>query len=290
MSAKVSGEGRKVRDLRGVFLDWLGINNSIGKEGIVQLIMSVASRRAGARRGEWLALFLGLSPMAQAQLVCWPVSAGGNGHYYEAVVSPGINWYEASNVATNKRGYLATITSREENAFVYSMIRTNAALWDRRPTGNSWGPWIGGFQPPGSLEPDGGWCWVTGEPFVYANWCAGEPNNNHGTEDRIHFWGEQADVGEVWNDRPASDGVEGLVIEYETHPDAVRLAISMRGTNELQVAWPSRVNVHYTVERSEELASYGWDTLTNVVGTGGPCYASDRRSNMRGFYRVLSSP
>ena len=40
--------------------------------------------------------------------------------------------------------------------------------------------WLGGFQDtndPGYYEPDGAWKWVTGEPWSYANWKLGEPND-----------------------------------------------------------------------------------------------------------------
>ncbi len=237
-----------------------------------------------------MAALLVLPAVAQAQLVYWPASAGGNGHYYEAVASPGINWYDAGNFATSNGGYLATITSREENFFIYCMIKTNAALWYQRPTGNSWGPWIGGVQLPGSTEPAGGWTWVTGELFAYANWNEGEPSNDHGTEDRIHFWGQQAAVGDVWNDKAANDTVKGFIIEYEMHPDAVRLDISTRETNALQLAWRSRVNVRYTVQWLEALGSTNWVTLTNVVGNGGTSFAVDRITSKPRFYRLLSPP
>jgi hypothetical protein len=231
-----------------------------------------------------------LPAIAHAQLAYWPLSAGGNGHYYEAVTSPGINWYDASNLATAKGGYLATITSPEENVFIYGMISTNAALWERRSTGNSWGPWIGGLQLPGSIEPAEGWVWGTGEAFAYANWNAGEPNNIDGLEDRVHFWGQQAAVGDVWNDRPATNNVKGLVIEYEMQPNAVWLTIAIHDTNELQITWSSRVDVQYTVQWSEGFASTDWGTLTNVTGNGATCSVFDAISESPRFYRVLSTP
>ena len=49
-------------------------------------------------------------------------------------------------------GYLVTITSQEEMAFVYSLIETNADMWNL--VGSGHGPWIGAFQAPGS------WRWT----------------------------------------------------------------------------------------------------------------------------------
>ncbi len=231
-----------------------------------------------------------LPAVIHGQFAYWPVSVGGNGHCYEAVASASISWYEANDVATQKGGYLATITSPEENAFVYALIKTNAALWEPRLTGNCWGPWIGGMQIPGSIEPAGGWAWANGEPFGYANWNAGEPSNDHGIEDRIHFWGQQAAVGDVWNDRPATNSVRGFVIEYDVHPNAVWLSISFLSRDTLQITWASRPDVGYTVQWAGAFASTDWNTLTNVVGTGSTCSVYDLISQSQRFYRVVSSP
>lgn len=233
-----------------------------------------------------------LPGLACAQFAYWAPSLGGNGHYYEAVVvSNGITWSNASANATNKGGYLAAITSSEENNFVFGLIKTNLALWNHRFTGNSWGPWIGGLQLPGSIEPAGGWVWVTGEPFVYAHWNTGEPSNDNGVEDHIHFWAEQAQVGDVWNDKVGTDtGVKGYVIEYDTHPNAARVRIARQGARDVQLSWPSRNSVSYTVQWTALLPVKDWTTLTNLAGTGGLCSVVDTGSSGPKFYRVLSTP
>src|SRR5438105_3496311 len=146
----------------------------------------------------------------------WARRSGGNGHFYEAVATSGIIWSSASAGATNRGGYLATITSTQENQVVFELIRGNTNLWTRRPSTDSWGPWLGGVQPPGSQEPAGGWSWITSEPFTYQHWNIGEPNNNAAGEDRIHFIGEKAPVGDVWNDSPSTNGaIRSYVVEYE---------------------------------------------------------------------------
>lgn len=60
-------------------------------------------------------------------------------------------------MAEEQGGYLATITSSEENNFVFELI-DHAEFWYK--TGpDDIGPWIGGYQPTGSAEPEGGWTW-----------------------------------------------------------------------------------------------------------------------------------
>ena len=104
-----------------------------------------------------LAAALLSSGAARAGLLYWSPENGGDGHYYEAIATGGINWFQANAAAVKRGGYLATITSAEENAFVFALIRDNPALWAHRPSGNSFGPWIGGYQPAGSSEPADGW-------------------------------------------------------------------------------------------------------------------------------------
>jgi hypothetical protein len=139
----------------------------------------------------------------------WSTTNGGNGHYYEVVSSASsINWSTAQSAATDRGGYLATITSQAENAFLTNLAPIPA--------------WIGGFQTQNSIEPSGGWKWVTGEPFTYTNWANLEPNNQAHPpfttdENRI-----QITASGTWNDIP--DNLSGFtemysyVIEYNAPP------------------------------------------------------------------------
>src|SRR5512140_1650056 len=108
---------------------------------------------------------------ASAEWVQWSPASGGNGHFYMAVQIPnGIDWYTAESQAVSLGGHLATITSAAENDFVFSMIATDTRFWVTVGSGTR-GPWLGGYQIPGSQEPAAGWAWVTGEPFSYQNWA-----------------------------------------------------------------------------------------------------------------------
>ena len=86
--------------------------------------------------------------------------------------------------------------------------------------------WIGGFQTPGSVEPDQGFNWVTGETFNFTNWATQEPNNGSTGEDSIHFLGNGVNnfTADTWNDLLAdSPGVNPvafiLEIEAPNNPD-----------------------------------------------------------------------
>lgn len=131
----------------------------------------------------------------------WQIADGGNGHLYEAIYVPeGITWTEAQLAAEAIPGdwHLVTITSAEENAFVFSLINDKTYFWNCCLSGHSNGPWLGGYKV-GPTKYD--YAWVTGEPFVYSNWGPLEP---FGNGDRISFFGYSALIQPYWNDVPDS--------------------------------------------------------------------------------------
>jgi hypothetical protein len=165
-----------------------------------------------------------LVPVTKASPVQWSIADGGNGHYYEAVlVSEGISWTNANIAASSKEGnwHLATITSAEENAFVYDLVDDDPAFWKRGGTSGNWGgPWIGGYQ----VDDTGPWYWVTGEPFIYTNWGPREP---FGNGDKIALFGYQTTKGPYWNDACDIHMYFGYVIESETIPPPSEIRVSI---------------------------------------------------------------
>lgn len=156
----------------------------------------------------------------------WAAAEGGNGHWYKIVSVPqGITWPDANDAAIALDGHLATITSAQENAFVFQLAALRKEVWSYDGS-NTAGPWLGGSQADGAVEPDGGWSWVTGERFDFANWFGGSPDNAQGlwNENAIHFWVTGAnEIGDTWNDiakdgRGFSGGIKGYVVEFDQTP------------------------------------------------------------------------
>jgi hypothetical protein len=171
--------------------------------------------------------------------VQWPTTAGGNGHYYQSFLVPsGISWSDAKTAAEAAGGYLASITSSEENLFVSSLVNDDR-YW-HSTGGYGVGPWLGAFQPTGSPEPAGNWQWSSGEPFVYSNWLPGQPNNNGGNENFAHYAAQGAAQGAQWNDisnvPPSSWYIKGYLVESATASGPVRWQCSAGGNGHLYQA------------------------------------------------------
>ena len=146
----------------------------------------------------------------------WPADEGGNGHAYHGVpVGEVISWTSADRAATLAGGYLATITSQQENDFVFGLIGDDPACWRTLTATLYMGPWLGGYQPAGAPEPAGGWLWVTGEPFEYTAWLSVEPSGPN--EDRLHYMGRTGSPDAAWNDQPDSHGWGPMtyLVEYD---------------------------------------------------------------------------
>ena len=164
-----------------------------------------------------------------------------NGHYYQVYFSNNITWPNAKTAAEAKTfnglsGYLATIESAEENAFIFSKISQNA--------------WIGAsdsstYTSNEHAQTEGTWEWVSGpnngktfycqlagfansvaahedcavhSDTSYNNWDTSEPNDYNkvatGDEDCGHMKGAAGRNGK-WNDLPCNHNtVDYYVVEY----------------------------------------------------------------------------
>ena len=134
-----------------------------------------------------------------------------NGHSYKLVNhGQSISWTDAKVAAESmtingQQGYLATITSAQENEFVINEVGVVTA-------------WIGASD----AAQEGTWQWVTGPEAGtifqtgnaptgstqgYTNWQNGEPNDSGG-EDYGHI------LGTGWNDYANNGPVSNYVVEF----------------------------------------------------------------------------
>lgn len=157
--------------------------------------------------GRWLIVPL-LGWSAASALAQAPVFNHQNGRWYAAI--PGdITWEQAKIQAESLGGYLATLTSQEENDFVSNTF----------PSARSGGYHLGGQQAPGQTDPSAGWSWITGEPWQFTNWLpGGEPNDFGGVnEDKLalHGYLQDGNPNGYWNDLQTTGSAQGFVVEFE---------------------------------------------------------------------------
>jgi hypothetical protein len=131
-----------------------------------------------------------------------------NGHKY-LVVDQSMSWDKANAYAAEQGGYLATITSKEKQAFIEDLLAAH---------GKSNNYWLGGNRVGKN------WQWTSGEPWGYTNWMRDEPNNANGKENKLMLArvappGKGSANGK-WNDsindanKTTGWGSYGLIIEW----------------------------------------------------------------------------
>lgn len=108
-----------------------------------------------------------------------------NGHYYKVIQDDTItDWNAALQYCNARNGYLATITSQEENDFLYSYIKQEG--YESAYFGLS------------DAASEGTWTWANGEAVTYTNWHKNEPNGENSGEDYAMFYYKYSDG--TWND------------------------------------------------------------------------------------------
>lgn len=121
-----------------------------------------------------------------------------NGHYYKAY-NQRLAWHTAKTYCEELGGHLVTITSEEENNFVYEMVRKNGISY-----------WLGGTDE----EQEGVWKWVTGEEWSFDN---SDFDNRSNNQDYLvmnylnsNVWDDQSDIGNSF-----LCNVSGFICEWE---------------------------------------------------------------------------
>lgn len=125
------------------------------------------------------------------------------------VINESMTWHEAKEYCEKLGGHLVTITSKEEQNFINSLLNEDKNLY-----------WIG------LVSNNNNWEWITGEDYKYTNWAKDEPNNDfNNTEDVVQIYGKNHNdfyKGE-WNDSRSDSGTMkfwkltnvGFICEFE---------------------------------------------------------------------------
>ena len=143
---------------------------------------------------------------AQSGAVQWKVADGGNGHWYDAIHLEGdVTWYSFKVEAEDRGAHLATVTTSDENQFVFTLSVAKAAWYD----GVS-GPYLGARK-----LPNNSFAWVTGEEFNFTNWLPGEPNSGLWEPNLAYLGGSPGShtPNPYWND--TNETTRWAMIEWE---------------------------------------------------------------------------
>ncbi|OWK47361.1 beta strand repeat-containing protein [Fimbriiglobus ruber] len=150
-----------------------------------------------------------------------------NGHFYQFVSAPSINWGAAEAAASDSsifglQGYLATPRNAAEDTFAFSKVGANQAwlgmsdsfledYWQRAT-----GPDAGFYFFQGNSGGGG-----TAQNGAYTNWNTGEPNNSGGNEDYSEFL-----ASGLWNDYNQTTAVAGYIVEFGGSPNDPTLQVT----------------------------------------------------------------
>lgn len=123
-----------------------------------------------------------------------------NNHYYKFIKADNIDWNKAKEEAEKEeflghKGYLATVTSEQEN--IICNLFSSTVFW------------LGGF-----FE-NNIWKWVSGENFSsYSNWMPGQPDGSNG-ETHLEFYNKQWNDFDSFNSDKYPDGrPQGYIVEF----------------------------------------------------------------------------
>lgn len=146
------------------------------------------------------------SPIDQ-QVILSPL----NGHYYVWIGSTPLGWANANAFAdsysSNFQGvvlsdwHLATITSAEENDYIYNSILDGTP----HPNAGESEIWLGANVTDGTRT---NFHWVTGEAFAYTHFAPGQPDFER--ESSLEMWGS---YGEYWNNDDPLE-MQSFILEH----------------------------------------------------------------------------
>ncbi|MDZ7583788.1 MAG: IPTL-CTERM sorting domain-containing protein [Thiobacillus sp.] len=230
---------------------------------------------------------------------------GVNGHYYRYVAASNIDWHVARPAAEGlslfgMTGYLATITSAQENDFIANHtnapniwlgaadrdLRINEGCGESRYT----------YDGTATNHAEGHWYWVTGPETCtwfwqgtgsgsavdgrFASWAANEPNNSSSLEHHaVTNWNSTKGA---WNDLSYDhSAVSGYLVEFGGLPNKVSTALQAGGTGTLYaITAPTSAPQTVIAEAGNAQAVVSWTPLT-LADSG---YSSIT------LYTVTSSP
>jgi hypothetical protein len=143
-----------------------------------------------------------------------------NGHWYK-INTGALSWSAAQAAAIAAGGYLATITSLNENTFITDLLEDAAlavpAAWIGASDSDAEGEWRWAGGPEDGAQFWSGGPAPSGSPLMYANWrnneTYSEPNDSGGAEEHAYIMasGLPENVPGAWNDTPEAAALASVI-------------------------------------------------------------------------------
>jgi hypothetical protein len=144
------------------------------------------------------AILAALAPLAAAEEIEGVKYCSTTKHWYKLYLTnqTGVTWSTSQSRAESAGGYLAVVTSADENKWLVD----NGLL-------SSGSAFIGGTD----QVNEGVWKWVNGETWSHTNWASGEPDGS----DYLRM-----ETDGTWTDQPGT-GTEayGYIVEWDKNPN-----------------------------------------------------------------------
>jgi hypothetical protein len=180
-------------------------------------------------------------------------------HYYKVFDLDVDSWVDAQKYCESLGGHLATLTSREENDFVYQLMLDSG--------------YTSAYFGLTNREEEGTWTWVNGELGSYTNWHPGEPSEVNRFDEDYAMFSDQYSDG-TWDDGDFSKSEETetipFICEWETG-DSFNLATGNSGSVHFKVVNSQTLEpiprAHITIDIYEETTDDNGEA-TLVVPTG----------------------
>ena len=127
-----------------------------------------------------------------------PVQEGTFRNHTYQLFDESLTWFEARDYCASIGGYLVTITSKEEQKVIETLI----------DAGKKNQYWLGGTD----KDLEGNWTWITDEPWSYDNWSM-KPDNHNGNEHYLQIFRTKGfklfTFSYTWNDMNKNNTIEG---------------------------------------------------------------------------------
>ncbi|MCF7865302.1 MAG: peptidoglycan-binding protein [Candidatus Pacebacteria bacterium] len=193
-----------------------------------------------------------------------------NGHIYKFITSTG-TWNNALAAAPNQTaygvsGYLATITSSAENAFISERLTADGWIGASDSiTEGDW-KWKAGPESGVSFWTSSGGGHAVGE--YYANWNSGEPNDSGSNEDCAQYYSGSG----RWNDLPCSGvNLTGYVAEFGTSNSLPTVAAkNVTIVTAADVTPPVITNISTSTASTTSTITWTTDELASSIVSYGP--------------------